>query len=93
MKLSKIVGGTETVVAQLLYDESKDELKENLEGIRDEKEDEDADIVMDNTDESDSKKEAQRMNPVYAALDDAEDVDDMFRIAEIWVNPKSYGLY
>ena len=32
------------------------------------------------------------MNPVYAALDGAEDVEDMFRIAEIWVNPKSYGL-
>ena len=91
--VNDVEDATETVVAQLLYDESKDELKENLEGIRDEKEDEDADIVMDNTDESDSKKEAQRMNPVYAALDDAEDVDDMFRIAEIWVNPKSYGLY
>ena len=50
-------------------------------------------MLMDNADESNAKKEAQRINPIYAALDDAEDVEDMFRIAEIWVNPKSYGLY
>ena len=82
---------TETVVAQLLYDEGKDELKSDFDELN-----EDSFYQKENEDKNDpddsvnNKKESARMNPVYAALDDAKDVDDMFRIAEIWVNPSSY---
>ena len=89
--MNDVEDATETVVAQLLYDEQKDELKSDLDELN-----EDAFYTDDNeekkngSDKTNNKKESTRLNPVYAALDDAKDVDDMFRIAEIWVNPSSY---
>ena len=89
--MNDVEDATETVVAQLLYDEQKDELKSDLDELN-----EDAFYKNDNedkkngSDQTNNKKESTRLNPVYAALDDAKDVDDMFRIAEIWVNPSSY---
>ena len=38
-------------------------------------------------------KEAKKFihpNPVFQAFDDAKGVDDLYRIAEIYVNPASY---
>ena len=93
--MNDVENATETVVAQLLYDEGKDELKSNFDELDEEgcKSDNEKDNNSgDNINGKGSKKESQRINPVYAALDDAKDVDDMFRIAEIWVNPLSYGI-
>ena len=81
--MNDVEDATETVVAQLVYDEGKDELKSDLDELDD-------DEINDNFDGK--KNKLKRINPVFAALDDAKDVDDMFRIAEIWVNPISYGI-
>ena len=86
-----IENSTETVIAQLVYDESKDELKSELDAIDNMAGDDTAE-----TNKTDGpngeKKKVERLNPVFAALDDAKNVDDMFRIAEIWVNPMVYGI-
>ena len=87
-----VENATETVVAQLLYDEGKDELKSDLDEIIGEDNDVDGKNNNGASDGVDVKKKIKRINPVFAALDDAKDVDDMFRIAEIWVNPNSYGI-
>ena len=91
--MNDVEDATETVVAQLLYDEGKDELKSDLDELTEDTpyKDDNDNKNIDNVDgQAKAKKESTRLNPVYAALDDAKDVDDMFRIAEIWVNPSSY---
>ena len=90
--VNDVEDATETVVAQLVYDEAKDELKSDLDespnGVGyDHDKTEHVDNIRNN-----GKKSLKRINPVFVALDDAKDVDDMFRIAEIWVNPVSYGI-
>ena len=91
--MNDVEDATETVVAQLLYDEGKDELKSNFDELDEEEFGGTSDNERDdNINGKGSTKQSQRINPVYAALDDAKDVDDMFRIAEIWVNPLSYGI-
>ena len=95
--MKDVEDATETVVAQLLYDEVKDELKSNMmdDEFNEEELEDNTNKVVEDCGDGNQRKQREskgRMNPVYAALDDAKDVDDMFRIAEIWVNPLSYGI-
>ena len=62
---------TETVIANLVYDERKDELTAQQRGG-----------------ESDKASEAtSHANPVFSAFEKAKGVDDLYRIAEIYVDP------
>ena len=63
---------TETVVANLVYDESQDQLHDSS--------------LLD----SGEPVKIEHPNPVFQAFDDAKNVDDLYRIAEIWVNPTVY---
>lgn len=68
---------TETVVANLVYDEECDEIVSSpikkVEGKA-----------------KDNAKEVMIANPVFSAFEQAKNVDDLYRIAEIWVNPVLY---
>lgn len=65
--------GPDTVVANLVYDESSDQLSSELV-----------------SDSKDATKTTVHPNPVFQAFDGASDVDDLYRIAEIYVNPVTY---
>ena len=74
---------TETVVANLVYDELNDSLhqaKDSKTSLLDGEE---------GTSASKAKK-SLHPNPVFQAFDDAKNVDDLYRIAEIYVSPTSY---
>ena len=73
-------GETETVVAKLVYDESNDSLKEASNSLLDGDEDQD----------DKTKDKTSHPNPVFQAFDDAKNVDDLYRIAEIYVSPTTY---
>ncbi len=60
---------TDTVIANLVYDETSDSLSTVIE-------------------EPDPKD--KHVNPIFEAFKEANGVDDLYRIAEIWVNPPSY---
>ena len=78
--------GPDTVVANLLYDEKNDKLtceSSLLDGN-------DTTTKNDDHDESDVKKRILHPNPVFQAFDGATSVDDLYRIAEIYVNPATY---
>lgn len=66
-----------TVVANLLYDEKHDKLSGSS-------------LLLDGNDEQDKKDDFVHPNPVFQAFDGATGVDDLYRIAEIYVNPASY---
>ena len=72
---------TETVVANLVYDESQDQLTSSLL---------DSETTEQPTDVNFTRKKIKHPNPVFQAFDDAKNVDDLYRIAEIWVNPTVY---
>ena len=90
--MNDVETSTETVVAQLFHNEGNDKLKNDLDKVTvEDSADEGQNINEMNGD--DGHKEGLKANdPVFAALDDAKDLDDMFRIAEILVNPNSYGI-
>ena len=69
---------TDTVVANLVYDEVSD-------SIQDASKDSSVTPLLD----GEVKKE-KHPNPVFQAFDDARNVDDLYRIAEIYVSPTSY---
>ena len=78
--------GPDTIVANLLYDEKSDLLtceSSLLDGNGNTTKNEDHD-------KSDVKKRILHPNPVFQAFDGATSVDDLYRIAEIYVNPASY---
>ena len=70
----------DTVIASLVYDEDKDKLVEAAEASTDTAEDEPRSPAAQNAG-----------NPVFMAFDQAKSVDDLYRIAEIWVNPVAYS--
>ena len=43
-----------------------------------------------NRDKNETIKKIIHPNPVFRAFDDANSVDDLYRIAEIYVNPVTY---
>ena len=43
-----------------------------------------------NRDKNETIKKIIHPNPVFRAFDDANSVDDLYRIAEIYVNPATY---
>ena len=67
----------ETIVANLVYDESQDQLTLPT-------------SLLDSAEEETDVKKIEHPNPVFQAFDDAKNVDDLYRIAEIWVNPTVY---
>ena len=74
---------TETVVANLVYDELNDSLhvaKDSKPSLLDGEEGASASKA----------KKSPHPNPVFQAFDDAKNVDDLYRIAEIYVSPTSY---
>ena len=75
----------ETVVANLVYDESQDQLTlpTSLLDSADDQESTADDVNF-------TKNKIKHPNPVFQAFDDAKNVDDLYRIAEIWVNPTVY---
>ena len=84
--------GPETVMANLIYDEQSDELTESsnsasrlLDGQGQE--------TRENTPGASGNSttaEILHPNPVFQAFDGATCVDDLYRIAEIYVNPATY---
>jgi hypothetical protein len=76
---------SETVVANLVYDEDNDILMSPL-VPGDDDVDRDAAAVA----QKRPQQQPEHTNPVFQAFDDAKGVDDLYRIAEIWVNPATY---
>ena len=74
---SRLEDATETVVASLVYDEVNDQLMDGL--------DENGEV---------KKPEVKEENAtsVFKSFEKAKDSDDLFRIAEVWVNPELYGV-
>ena len=68
----------DTVVAKLVYDETRDELTAV------------DDVDNDDVDVHTKNKTDLPANPIFAAFKEATGVDDLYRIAEIWVNPPAY---
>ena len=66
---------TETVIASLVYDEDMDKLVETS-----------TDPVS-NPSISNGCGDIDDGNPVFQAFERAKNVDDLYKIAEIWVNP------
>ena len=71
---------TETVIANLVYDEQMDELQNTSSNFAAA----DSAYHSSNAGADASSSEA---NPVFHAFEQAKGVDDLYRIAEIWVNP------
>lgn len=73
----------DTVVANLLYDEKNDKLCSSS-----------TSLLLDSNnaaEENETQKDPfVHPNPVFQAFDGATGVDDLYRIAEIYVNPASY---
>lgn len=71
-RLKLLEDESNTVVANLVYDEEKDRLSSPL------------------LDGGEPLPQGHHPNPVFQAFDGARGVDDLYRIAEIWVNPATY---
>ena len=84
----------ETVIANLIYDEANDNIRtvtkvnEAAAAAEEEEEEEEEE----ETDEEKQRKLLALANPVKSAFEGARGVDDLFRIAEIWVNPTDYEI-
>ncbi len=83
---SMLEEATETVVANLMFDERTGDLLDHMPHLSD---DDCAEGEL-QTDAASGKQRAG--NPVFHAFEQARGVDDLYRIAEIWVNPTYYGL-
>ena len=70
---------TETVIANLVYDEQMDELQNSSPRLAA------ADSAYHSS--AGGAEPASDANPVFHAFEQAKGVDDLYRIAEIWVNP------
>ena len=95
----------ETVIANLIYDEVNDDIRtmnhssDEGAGNGGEKDPSSAETAKE-TDEvsaesSSSSKKTKHLatvNPMRSAFESAQGVDDLFRIAEIWVNPSDYDV-
>ena len=95
---SMVEDATETVVARLVYDERLGDFVESQDGGN-AASDEDVEAEELPKEAEEDKGGPRRgdaataaANPVYDAFDEAKGVDDLYRIAEIWVNPANYGL-
>ncbi len=95
---SMVEDATETVVARLVYDERLGDFVERgeEEGASDDDVGEE-ELPREGEDgeggrEAEWRRRRDLKNPVYSAFDQAKGVDDLYRIAEIWVNPANYGL-
>ncbi len=89
----------ETVMASLIYDETKDRLSsaplDSEIGNGNEDNDNDEGVISDSEETTKTKTKSaaavpEHANPVFHAFDGAKGVDDLYRIAEIWVNPSTY---
>ena len=104
---SMLEDATETVVANLVYDERLGDFVDGREakgrrgrgrtrgGLRIESSSED-DLDIEELPEEEEKgggaKKGSASN-VFRAFERARGVDELFRVAEIWVNPESYGIH
>ena len=93
---NEIDDGLETMVAHFDYGEVKDELKLGANNFHEEyaqhsRTEENGNDLFNA--ENICYKELKRRNPVFSVLDDAKDVDDMFRIGELCVNPIPYWFW
>lgn len=85
---SRVEECTETVIANLVYDETTDELF-NDDSLADPYERQ----SHQQKPPSPQLKEGAGFNPVFNAMEKAKGVDELFRIAEVWVNPELYDSY
>ena len=74
----------EATIANLLYDEQTAQISSSSSLLADDHLEEKATVVK--------KSKKVHPNPVFQAFDAAEGVDDLYRIAEIYVNPYYYHL-
>ncbi len=99
---SMLEDATETVVANLVYDERLGDFVEARRkgrtrgGLRIESSSED-DLDIEELPEEEkggegASKKGSASN-VFRAFERARGVDELFRVAEIWVNPESYGIH
>ena len=93
-------GEVETVVAQLVYDEKNDKLISAVADIpatdidarpgKNQSTVPNGNLVNGEDEEREvekKKEKIKRINPIFEAFDDAEGVDDLYRIAEFYVQP------
>ena len=92
--VNDVENATETVVAKLIYDEKKDEIRSAVSTAKppnslEESSQESSSASVLNGDQEEKVK-IKRLNPIFEAFDDAEGVDDLYRIAEVCVQPSYF---